>query len=208
MIKSFEAHSVQLTCQMNAPKTIAASAFLSFPRTSSPIIGMRAKVNIACSPRRPICRCAHTRTTKQNKKLGDVLSLTAAVFVGAIVTILIAVAEKTAFDALAITASQQTVLAQRLIGVQQWFCLALFVLQLAVFHRVFPVARLLLNVKEQSSRAANCLQALHQLFDDNNQIKMTQIRNNAGVLVSHRCRCGYLVWFAARRTPPVDMASL
>lgn len=51
-------------------------------------------------------------------------------------------------------------MAQWLVGDEQRLHLALLVLRLAVLHRIFPVARLLLDVEVQTGWTTNGLQAL------------------------------------------------
>lgn len=89
------------------------------------------------------------------------LRLTARVFVGAIGAILLAVTEQPAFDAVAVTAGQEAVLAERFVGHQQWLHFALFVLEFAVLHGLLPVAGLLLDVEEETGGATDGLQTLN-----------------------------------------------
>lgn len=88
------------------------------------------------------------------------VSLTARVFVGAVAAVLLAVAEEAALDTVSVAAREEAVLAERLVGDEQRFHLALLVLRLAVLHRILPVARLLLDVEVQTSWTTNGLQAL------------------------------------------------
>lgn len=73
--------------------------------------------------------------------------LTANVLVGAVRTILLAVTEKTSLDARSVAAREITILAKRFLGVEQGLGLSLLVLQFAVVDRVFPIARLLVDVE-------------------------------------------------------------
>lgn len=88
--------------------------------------------------------------------------LTTAVLVGSVSAVLLAVAEESAFDAVTVTAGQVTFLTEWLVGVQERLDLALLTLQLAVLHRIFPVASLFLNVKVQTGWATDRLQALRR----------------------------------------------
>jgi hypothetical protein len=87
-------------------------------------------------------------------------SLTTRVLVGSVGAVFLAIAEESALDAVAVTAGEESVLAERLVGDQQRLHLALFVLQLAVLHRIFPVASLLLDVEVQTGRTTNGLETL------------------------------------------------
>lgn len=93
-------------------------------------------------------------------ELTVLLRLTAAVLIRTVCAIPFAVAEKSALDAVTITAGQKTILAQRLVGVQQWLHLALLVLQLAVLDGIFPITCLLFNVEKQTGWASDSLQTL------------------------------------------------
>lgn len=96
-------------------------------------------------------------------------SLTAAVLVRTVRAVLFAVAEKSPFDAITIAASEEPVLAQRFVGVQQWLHFPLLVLQFAVLNGVLPVAGLLLDVEVQTSWATDGLEALEQSKTTKNQ---------------------------------------
>lgn len=87
-----------------------------------------------------------------------IIELTADIFVRSIGAILLPVAEEAPLDARTVAASEEAVLAERLLGVQKRLRLPLLVLQLAVVHRVLPVAGLLVDVEVQSSRAPDRLQ--------------------------------------------------
>lgn len=86
--------------------------------------------------------------------------VTTRVFVGAICAVFFTVTEETSLDAGGVSASQVSVLTQRLLGVQQGLHLTLLVLQLAVFDCVFPVTCLFFNVKEQTGWATDGLDTL------------------------------------------------
>ena len=86
--------------------------------------------------------------------------LTTTVLVGSIGAVFLSVAEEATLNAVAVSAGEEALLAQGLVGVQERLDLTLLVLQLAVLHGVLPVARLLLNVKIQTGWATNRLQAL------------------------------------------------
>lgn len=101
--------------------------------------------------------------------------LTAAVLVGAIGAVLLAVAEQAALHAQGVAAREEALLADRLVGVQQRLDLALLVLQLAVLDGVLPVARLLLNVEEQTGRTANRLQTLWQKKETSVQTSVSAV---------------------------------
>ena len=78
--------------------------------------------------------------------IGDceiVRRLTAGVLVRAVATVLLAVAEQAALDAVTVAAGKEPVLAQWLVRDQQRLHLALLVLKLAVLYRVLPVAGLI-----------------------------------------------------------------
>lgn len=105
-------------------------------------------------------RACPSITVISPKRLPNHTTLTATVFVGTVTAVLLAVTEEAALDAVAVAAGQEALLAQWLVGVQERLDLALFALQLAVLHRILPVARLLLNVKVQTGRASDRLQTL------------------------------------------------
>jgi hypothetical protein len=88
--------------------------------------------------------------------------LTTRVLVGSIGAVFLAVAEEPTLNAVAITASEETILTERLVGDQQRLHLALLVLQLAVLHRVLPIAGLLLDIEVQAGRTANGLETLNR----------------------------------------------
>lgn len=90
----------------------------------------------------------------------QICKLTASVLIGTIGAVLLAVAEQTTLNAVAIAAGQEAVLAEWLVCVQQRLHTALLVLALAVLNRLLPVAGLLLNIEVQTSGAANSLQTL------------------------------------------------
>lgn len=79
------------------------------------------------------------------------LRLTTNVLIGSIAAVLLSVAEQASLYARSVAASEETVLAERLLGVQQRFRLPLLILQLAVVHGVLPVAGLLVDVEVQAS---------------------------------------------------------
>lgn len=85
------------------------------------------------------------------------LLLTARVLVGSITAILLSVTEESTFDAVAVAARQESILTQRFVGEQQRLHLALLVFHFAVFHGIFPVAGLLLDVEKQTGWTANSL---------------------------------------------------
>lgn len=88
------------------------------------------------------------------------MKLTAGILIRSICAVLLSVAEKPALDAVAITAREESVLAERLVGHQKRLHLALLVLELAVLDGLLPVARLLLDVEEETGWTADGLQAL------------------------------------------------
>ena len=85
-------------------------------------------------------------------------SLTANVFVGAIGAVLFAVAKQSAFHAVAVTAGQRAIRAERFLGIEKRFGLSLLILGFAVVDRVLPVAGLLIDVEVQTSWTTNRLQ--------------------------------------------------
>lgn len=90
------------------------------------------------------------------------LRLTARIFVGAIGAILLSVTEQTAFNAVSVTAGQETVLTKRLVGHEQRLHLSLFALELAVLNGLLPVTGLFLDVEEETGRATDGLQTLNE----------------------------------------------
>lgn len=92
------------------------------------------------------------------------LTLTATVFIGTIIAIGFTVTEKTALLTITTTACQLTLITERCFGVQFWLDFTLFALELAIFHRIFPITCLLLNIEEKTSRATNCLKTLVFFF--------------------------------------------
>lgn len=101
----------------------------------------------------------------EGRKQKVVVQLTARVLVRTIGTVLLAVTEQTTLDTVAVTAGQESVLAERLVRDQQGLDFPLAVLALAVLDGVLPVARLLLDVEVQTGRASNGLQALNTKKD-------------------------------------------
>ena len=73
--------------------------------------------------------------------------ITASVLIRTIITILVAVAEKTSRNAVAISACQLSVLAQWFISKQKGFDFFLFGFGLTVFDRGLPITSLFLNVE-------------------------------------------------------------
>jgi hypothetical protein len=71
----------------------------------------------------------------------------ASVLIRAIITILVTIAEKASRNAVAISASQLSVLAQWFISEQKGFNFFLFGFQLTVFDRGLPITSLFLNVE-------------------------------------------------------------
>jgi hypothetical protein len=95
------------------------------------------------------------------------LKFTARVLVGTVGTVLFSVTEKTALNASAISASEESVLAKGLVGVEQRLDLPLLALELAVFDCGLPVAGLLLDVEVQTGGATDGLQALNRIESSN-----------------------------------------
>lgn len=92
-------------------------------------------------------------------------SLTAYIFVGSVGAILLPVAEQSPLDAGTVAARQESVLAQGFLGIEEGFRLPLLVLQLAIIHRVLPIARLLVDVEVQPCRAPDRLQPRTRALD-------------------------------------------
>jgi len=92
--------------------------------------------------------------------------LTANIFIGAIGTILLSIAEETSLDTGSVSAREVAVLAERLLGIEQGFGLPLFVLQLAIVHGVLPIAGLLVDIEVQPSRTSDCLQTGTRALDN------------------------------------------
>lgn len=91
---------------------------------------------------------------------------TANILVGAIGAILLAVAEEASLDARSVAAGEESVLAERFLGVEQRLGLPLLVLQFAIVDRVLPVARLLVDVEVQAGRASYRLQTGTRTLND------------------------------------------
>lgn len=88
------------------------------------------------------------------------LVLTARVFVGPIRAVLLPVTEQPPLYTIPITTRQEAILTERLIRKQQRLHLPLLVLQLAILHRVLPIAGLLVNVEVQTSGTSDRLKTL------------------------------------------------
>lgn len=88
------------------------------------------------------------------------LVLTTSVFVGPIGAVLLPVTEQPSLYTISITTGEEPILAERLIRKQQRLHLPLLVLQLAILHRILPIASLLVNVEVQSSRTTDRLKTL------------------------------------------------
>ena len=85
--------------------------------------------------------------------------LTANVFVRSVRAVLLPVAEEAPLDARAVAASEEAILTEWFLGVEQRLRLSFFVLQFAVVHGIFPVAGLFIDVKVQSRGTPDCLEA-------------------------------------------------
>ena len=89
------------------------------------------------------------------------IQFTARVFVGSVGTVGHSVTEEAALDASAVVTGQHSFLAERLVGGQDRLDFALLLLDQTVFHLLFPVARLLLNVESQTGWTTDGLQSLY-----------------------------------------------
>lgn len=78
---------------------------------------------------------------------GVLVRLTTWVLVWSIATVFFAVAEQTAFDAVSVTARQESILTERFVGDEQRLDFSFLIFRLAVLDSIFPVTRLLLDVK-------------------------------------------------------------
>ena len=108
------------------------------------------------------------RNVRQTGKGSSVCfnQLTTDVLVGAIGTVAFTVAEEATLDTRTLTTSQTAVLAEGLLGVELGLDLALLVLDLAVVHRVLPVACLLVYVEVETGRASDRLKSRARALDD------------------------------------------
>jgi hypothetical protein len=86
--------------------------------------------------------------------------LTTRILVRSIRTVFFTITKQAAFDTVAVTAGQGPICAQGLVGDQKRLDLALLVLEFTIFHRFFPIAGLLFNIKVQTGRATDGLQTL------------------------------------------------
>lgn len=116
------------------------------------------------------------------------MQLTTTVLIGSVRAIAFAVAEQTALHAGAVAASQKALLAQRFVGVQQRLHFALLALELAVLDGVFPVARLLLNVKVETGRASDRLQTLHSVAQKSKRMLISVRLENCKCFIGLRGR--------------------
>lgn len=85
---------------------------------------------------------------------------------------LFTITEKSTFNAIAITACEETVLTEWLISYKKWLHFTFFVLQFAVFDSILPIARLLFNIKIETSWTADSLKTL-QKYDYDDETFMT-----------------------------------
>lgn len=113
----------------------------------------------------PACIGRRTRiltTLRQGQRKFRIrkVSLTTTVLVGSVRTVLFSVTEQSSFYAVSVTASEEAVLTQRFVCEQQRFHLAFLVLQLAVLHRILPVASLFVDVEVESGRTTDGLKSL------------------------------------------------
>ena len=90
--------------------------------------------------------------------------LTACIFVRTIITILVAITEKTLVDADGISTCKLSDLTERLICAEQRLNFSLLGQLVTVLHSPLPVARLLLQVKGKARGASDGLQALEKDF--------------------------------------------
>ena len=73
--------------------------------------------------------------------------LTASVLIGTVITVLLAIAEKASFNAVAVSASQEVFLTQGFISKEEGFDFFFFGLVVAIFDGGLPITSLFLNVK-------------------------------------------------------------
>ena len=92
--------------------------------------------------------------------------LTAGIFIGTVVTVLVAVTEKTLVDADRVTARKLANLTERLICAEQRLDFPLLGQLVTVLHSPLPITSLLLQVEGKTRRAPDGLQALSRLHQD------------------------------------------
>lgn len=98
---------------------------------------------------------------------GSGCQLTTSVFIGAIATILFTVTEQATFNTVTITASQETILTQGFIGVEQRLDTTFLVLGFAVLDGLFPIASLFFNIEIQTGGTTNSLETLENRTKEN-----------------------------------------
>ena len=76
-----------------------------------------------------------------------ILILTASVLIGTVITVLLAIAEKASFNAVAISTGQEVLLTQWFISEEEGFNFFFFGLGIAIFDGSLPITSLFLNVK-------------------------------------------------------------
>ena len=88
------------------------------------------------------------------------IKLTTGVLIGAVIAVLVTVAEEPPLDAVAVAAGQVVLLADGLVGEEEGLHLLLLGLGVAVLDGGLPVAGLLLNVEGQAGGTADGLETL------------------------------------------------
>jgi hypothetical protein len=92
----------------------------------------------------------------------SLMYLTASVLIGSVVAVLITVAEETPLDAVSVSAGEEVLLTDGLVGKEQRLHLLLLRLCITIADGGLPVARLLLDVEGEAGRASDGLQALNR----------------------------------------------
>jgi len=90
----------------------------------------------------------------------------ACIFVRTIITVLVAITEKTLVDADGVAARKLSNLTERLVCAEQRLNFPLLGQLVTVLHSPLPITRLLLQVKRQTRRASDGLQAPCSALDD------------------------------------------
>lgn len=120
----------------------------------------------------------------------QVHKLTARIFIGTIGTVFFSVTEQATLDTTGVTARQKSVLAQWLVGVEQWLDFAFLVLKFTILHSVLPVTSLLLDIKEQSSWTTDGLDALLGKWNIHIIIAYVfNVRKNDALYCDSQCMC-------------------
>ena len=92
--------------------------------------------------------------------------LTAGIFIGTVVTVLVAVTEKSLVNADGVSACELANLTEGLVGAEKRLHLSFLGQLVTVLHSPLPITRLLLQIEGETRRTSDGLQALSRLHQD------------------------------------------